>query len=105
MVYWSRLTFCLYSLFIDEYSENNTTFRKLECFRREVKGRGDTNSVDSDNKSYSLSLSINVTELDVTSIEAGTFSDQIVCASPECCSHWSLLGEFISYYDNRRLFD
>jgi hypothetical protein len=55
-------------------------------FRREVKGRGDTNSVDSDSKSYSLSLSINVTELDVTSIEAGAFSDQIVCASPGCCS-------------------
>jgi len=74
-------------VFIDEHSENKTTFRKLDCFRREVKGRGDTNSVESDCKSYSLSLSIKVTELDVTSVEAGAFSGQIVCASPECCSH------------------
>ena len=51
-----------------------------------MKGRGDTNSVESDSKSHSLSLSINVTELDVMSVEAGAFCDQIVCASPECCS-------------------
>jgi hypothetical protein len=73
-------------VFINDYSGNNTTFRKLDYFRREVKGRGDTYSVESDNKSCSLSLSINVMELDVTCIEVGAFSDQIVCASQECCS-------------------
>jgi hypothetical protein len=52
----------------------------------------ETYSVESDNKSYSLSLSTSVMELYVTSIEAGAFSDQIVCASQECCSPWSLLG-------------
>jgi hypothetical protein len=56
-------------------------FRKLDCFRREVPGSGETYSLGTDRRSYSLSLPVNVMQLDVTCVASGAFSDKIWCGS------------------------